>query len=95
MDDSDEMTVGDCPECEELLQHIAQYLDGELSEELRRDVVEHAQTCRRCAHLLRTLQRLVRCCQAEPSCEMPDIVRQELWVTIRTELRSDGSHPPA
>jgi anti-sigma factor RsiW len=94
MEHSEEITFGECAECEELLEHMAQYLDGELTEELRRELVLHAQSCRNCAHLLRTMERLVAMCQLEPNCEMPEAIRQELWVTIRAELQSDGG-PPA
>jgi hypothetical protein len=79
----------ECTECVELLEMMAQFIDGEADEELRRDLILHAQSCRDCARLLRSLQRLVHYCHLEPNCEMPVTVRRELWVTIRRELHTD------
>jgi anti-sigma factor RsiW len=79
----------DCKECEELLQMIAEYVDGEADEELRRELLLHAQTCGDCARLLRSFQRLVHYCHLEPNCEMPARVRHELWITIRQEIGPD------
>ena len=78
-----------CRECVELLQMMAQFVEGEADEELRRDLLVHAQSCGDCARILRTLQRLVHYCHIEPNCEMPASVRHELWVTIRQELYTE------
>ena len=83
--------AGECRECSDLLQFLEGYLDGELTEKVRQDVLLHAQECHRCARLLRSLQRLVVYCHLEPNCEMPTDVRQQLWITIRRELYTDDS----
>ena len=78
-----------CQECEELLQMIAEYVEGDADEELKRELLLHAQTCTDCARLLRSFQRLVHYCHLEPNCEMPAAVRTQLWVTIRQEISTD------
>jgi hypothetical protein len=80
---------GECRECEELLEMIAAFVDGEADTELRRELLLHAQTCTDCARLLRSFQRLVHYCHIEPNCEMPANVRRELWITIRQEIAPD------
>jgi anti-sigma factor RsiW len=87
---SDDASDSQFQECDELLGVLSEYLEGELTEELRREVILHAQTCIHCAQLLNTLRRLVAYCQTEPTCEMPTQVRRELWLAIRHELYTEG-----
>jgi hypothetical protein len=86
---SDDELAGECLECQELLETISEFLEGELTEELRRDLLVHAQSCSRCAALLHSLRRLVGYCRIEPGQDMPDYVRQQLWITIRQEIHAD------
>ncbi|MBM3322550.1 zf-HC2 domain-containing protein [candidate division WOR-3 bacterium] len=86
---SDDEFVGECRECQELLETISEYLEGELTDEMRRDLLVHAQSCSRCAALLHSLRRLVGYCRVEPGEEIPAYVRQQLWVTIRQEIYSE------
>jgi hypothetical protein len=90
----DEVTDESCSECEQLAELLAGYLDGELTAEVRQDLLVHAQDCENCSRLLHSLRRLVARCRVEPNCEMPVTVRRELWVTIRREIsyeEPDGS----
>lgn len=73
-------------ECTESHELIAQYMGGGADDELTCALLLHAQSCKKCARLLRSLKRLVHYCQLEPNCEMPVTVRKELWVTIRRDL---------
>jgi hypothetical protein len=50
----------------------------------------HAQTCDACARMLHTMRRLVAYYHLEPTCEMPAVVRQQLWIAIRREIGSDS-----
>ncbi len=86
---SDDDFVGECRECEELLETISEFLEGELTDEMRRDLLVHAQSCSRCAALLHSLRRLVGYCRVEPGEDMPAEVRQQLWVAIRQEIYSE------
>ena len=79
----------ECHDCGEVEKLIAEYMGGEEDQELARALLLHAQSCTNCAHMLRSLKRLVHYCSMEPNCEMPVQVRRELWVTIRRELYTD------
>ena len=81
--------TGECHDCGEVKELIAQYMGGDEDDELARALLLHAQSCANCATLLRSLKRLVHYCSLEPNCEMPVTVRRELWVTIRRELHTD------
>jgi len=85
---TDEFIDSECPECAELLEALSEYIEGGLAEELRSEVVMHAQTCPQCGRLLFSLRRLIAYCQVQPNCEMPAQVRQQLWIAIRQELYS-------
>jgi len=80
--------TADCHDCGEVEELIARYVGGDEDEELAREVLLHAQTCGECAHLLRSLKRLVHHLSLEPNCEMPAAVRRELWITIRREIHT-------
>jgi anti-sigma factor RsiW len=75
-----------CTDCQELVEWVAEYLEGEMDPETQRQLLVHVQTCRRCAEMLRSMKRLVNYCQLEPNCEVPRTVHQELWVSIRREI---------
>lgn len=79
----------ECRECEQLLELLGGYFDGELTAEVRHEVMMHAMTCDSCTRLLHSLRRLVAYCRVEPTCDMPGTVRQELWIAIRREIEID------
>jgi hypothetical protein len=87
---SDDMVEGECRECEELLETVAEFLDGELSDELRQALVIHAHECRQCARLLSSMRQIVAICRTEPTCDMPGRVREQLWIVLRRELYQEG-----
>lgn len=85
----DDIETTECRECEQLLELLAGYFDGELTDEMRHDVLIHAMSCDSCTRLLHSMRRLVDRFRLEPNCEMPGVVRQELWMVIRREIAGD------
>ena len=79
-----------CPDCQELVDWLVQYIEGEMELEAQRQLLLHIQTCRQCAEILRSMKRTVHFCHLQPSCEMPRAVHEELWVSIRREIRLGG-----
>lgn len=45
--------------CEELVTYLSEYIDGDLSEDLRADAQEHLATCNNCHVVLDTTQRMI------------------------------------
>lgn len=78
----------ECRECTEAGELISERLCGELDHESTKRLILHAQSCPKCARLLRTLMRLVHTLQLEPPIEMPAVVRSELWVKIQYEINT-------
>lgn len=80
------MDTNSCPDCRELADWAAEFVDGEMSPEARRELLLHIQSCRECAELLRSMKRLVHYCTLVPNCEVPQSVHQQLWFSIRREI---------
>jgi anti-sigma factor RsiW len=83
-----------CPDCQELVEWLAQYIEGEMAAEAQRQLLLHIQTCHACAEMLRSMKRTVHYCHLQPSCEIPQTVHEELWVCIRREIRLGGEARP-
>ena len=45
--------------CEELVSYLSEYIDGDLSEDLRADAREHLATCNNCHVVLDTTQQMI------------------------------------
>ena len=45
--------------CEELVTYLSEYIDGDLSEDLRADAQEHLATCNNCHVVLDTTQQMI------------------------------------
>jgi anti-sigma factor (TIGR02949 family) len=45
--------------CEELITYLSEYIDGDLSEDLRADAQEHLATCNNCHVVLDTTQQMI------------------------------------
>ena len=70
--------------CVEVLEHVHDYLDGEISEQERVLIVQHLEECPPCVHqfqVVRTVKALVhRSCGSSPA---PDRLRLEIVTRIR------------
>jgi len=74
--------------CQAASDRLGEYLDGELTDELRAQVQVHLDGCDACRQELARLQTLVADLQAEPVPSAPP----ELWTVIERRL-SGGIHP--
>jgi len=76
----------ECRECAELLEWASAYLEGDATDELRRELLIHVQSCATCARMYRSLKRVVHFCQLETGHDVPSVVHERLWLAIREEL---------
>lgn len=81
--------------CTKVLEHVHDYLDGEITERVRVQVVQHLEECPPCVHqfqVVRTVKALVhRSCATEAA---PERLRLEIVTRIRQvsiTYRSEGS----
>jgi anti-sigma factor RsiW len=73
-------------DCAELKEWAALYVEGEVSEEIRQQLLFHIQTCSNCAHLVRSLKRTVHYCQIEPGWDVPQNAHERLWQSLKKLL---------
>jgi mycothiol system anti-sigma-R factor len=70
--------------CTEVLEHVHQYVDGEVTEKQRIVIIEHLEECAPCVHqfeVVRTVKALVhRSCGSQSA---PDGLRLEIVTRIR------------
>jgi predicted anti-sigma-YlaC factor YlaD len=75
-------------DCRRVFERLSEYLDGELTEELRRRIEGHMDGCRPCRLFLESLERTVRLIGASDAPPMPDDVRRavhEAWKRCRED----------
>jgi predicted anti-sigma-YlaC factor YlaD len=69
--------------CREMAEHLSDYLDGELDENLRRVIEEHRGDCPPCEAFVRTLARTVEAIRAHPRDPLPPDLVESLAQALR------------
>jgi len=73
-------------DCKTVLANISEYVDGEVSSELRKALEEHVARCRRCRVVLDTTRRTLKIIlDAEPF-EVPLAVSARLYTRLEEVL---------
>jgi anti-sigma factor (TIGR02949 family) len=74
--------------CDGLLQSLSDYLDGELSEEMCREILEHLETCGNCRAVLNTTRRTIDLVRLEPEAPalLPADVRARLFKRLDLDV---------
>ena len=65
--------------CEELVTYLSDYIDGDLSEDLRADAQEHLATCNNCHVVLDTTQQMIVLLRQSGPRSIPIERRQQLF----------------
>ncbi len=69
-------------ECRELFARLSEFLDGELTAELCRELQQHLEGCAPCEAFAHTLRQTVELCRQLPSRPLPEDVKRELWTLL-------------
>ena len=77
-------------DCKEVLAHISDYVDGDVSEELRKALEAHIAKCRRCTVVLDTTRRTLRIVSDAEPFEVPLAVSARLYERLETILFDGG-----
>ncbi len=81
------MNTSDHSECKSLLGSLSDYVDGEFSEELCKEIESHLAECQDCRIVVDTLRKTIYLyheCAAEPV-EIPASMRERLFRTLKLE----------
>ncbi len=74
--------------CKKIQRHLSAYADGELSEELAREVEAHVTGCARCAAELARLQRVWQLLGTLPPVQAPPFFSARVLARTRERRRS-------
>ncbi len=73
--------------CEDVLQELSNYIDSEVTEELRLQIEEHLRGCRNCTVLVNTTQKTVSLLSSSRILDLPPEVSQRLMNRLASEWR--------
>ena len=81
------MSANEQSQCQSLLVFLSDFVDGDLSEELCREIDRHAAECRNCRVVVDTLRKTISLYHesaAEPA-EVSSATREKLFKTLNLE----------
>lgn len=79
--------------CKDTLAHLLEYLDGEVSDELKSKLDRHFGGCQPCEEFLRTYRDTPKLCRKALMKKMPDELADKLTDILRAEWASRGKKP--
>lgn len=84
-------------DCQELLDELFRYLDGELSPARCRAIERHLADCPCCGYLATRVRRAISVCQAAGKSRLPASVRRQARTRIQALLEAPHltGRPPA
>jgi anti-sigma factor RsiW len=71
--------------CEEILDHISDYVDGELEAALCTELEAHLAGCRNCRVMVDTVRKTITLYHAQASIELPSGVEERLYRVLKLE----------
>lgn len=70
-------------DCKKDFQRLSEYLDGELDDQLCREIEHHFRHCPECRECVDTMKKTVRLCKAAAAEEIPTAARERLRSMLR------------
>jgi len=78
-------------DCQKFLEHISSYIDGELDEEICRQIETHLKTCQSCRIVVNTLNKTIELYQMDgKKTTLPPEARSRLFACLA--LKDDVNH---
>ena len=76
--------------CQDSINHLLDYLDGEMSPEMAAALREHMEGCAPCMEFLRSYEATPPLCRKALQAKMPEKVAQRLTDFLRARLPGCG-----
>lgn len=76
-------------DCRAMFSHLSEFVDGELAEELCREIRAHMADCQRCVAVLESLRATIDLCRSLPSPTPPEEVRRAVRALLEHEPPAD------
>jgi anti-sigma factor (TIGR02949 family) len=81
--------------CEDVRAAISNYMDGDVSPHLRRELERHLAECRTCQVLYDTTRKTLRIVTDVGSFEVPEAVSERLIKRIMSGITASAPEPPS
>ncbi len=75
--------------CEEILQALGDYVDGELAPRLCEELRQHLAGCNPCEIVVDTLRRTISVYKAGEEVELPESLRSKLHDLLRAKFEAE------
>lgn len=80
------MTEHSHDHCHDLLGHLSEYIDGEISEDLKKELEEHIQNCENCRIVLDTTKKTIYLYQrTNLDKKVPEAMTERLYQALKLE----------
>lgn len=80
-------------DCTEVMEQLAEYLDDDVHEDLRRAVDQHLHTCNHCSYYVDTVRKTVVLYQADQRIEVPMKATARLHAALAAEYAASARKP--
>ncbi len=71
--------------CQQIMDHISDYVDGELEASLCAELEAHLSGCRNCRVMVDTVRKTITLYHAQPPVELPSDVQGRLYKILKIE----------
>ena len=71
--------------CQEILDRISDYVDGELEAALCAELEAHLTGCRNCRVMVDTIRKTITLYHSQPAAELPSDVEDRLYKVLKIE----------
>jgi anti-sigma factor RsiW len=78
--------------CEDLIQNLSDYIDGELDPELCSELEEHLKDCKNCRLMLDTMKMTVKLCKDGERRELPAGLNKKLNEQLARRWKNTFGH---
>lgn len=85
MTDANHSHTHDPEKCRHYLGSLSEYVDGELCDELCRELEAHMAECENCRVVVNTLSKTVALYHQLPAPDMPNTVRERLYKVLNLD----------
>ena len=78
--------------CDDLIQNLSDYIDGELEPELCKELEDHLKDCRNCRLMVDSLKMTVKLCKDGRCEELPPALNKKLNEKLAERWKKNFGH---
>jgi anti-sigma factor (TIGR02949 family) len=82
-------------DCQDVVEHLGEYLENEMAADLRASLEQHLSHCRTCQVILDSTRKTIRIVTESGSFEVPGEISERLIVKIMKKIPGDPGDDPS